>query len=236
MTTVYITGGRDRATPAWRHPTTLRKSLLISGILSSALYVVMNVVVAAQWPGYSSASQTISELSAIGAPTRQIGIVLGAFYTLLVTVFGWGIVISAGERRPLRVAGWALIVYGALGIAWLFFPMHLRETLAAGGGTLSDTMHIVLAMVTVFLMVLAILCAAAALGIRFRVYSVATLAILLCFGLLTTLDAPKVSSNAPTPWLGVWERVNVGVFLLWVVVIAIVLLREAREGGMARER
>jgi hypothetical protein len=33
------------------------------GILSSLLYVAMNVFVAMQWEGYSSASQAVSELS-----------------------------------------------------------------------------------------------------------------------------------------------------------------------------
>ena len=44
---------------------------LICGIASSLLYVAMNVFVPMQWEGYSSASQTVSELSAIGAPTRS---------------------------------------------------------------------------------------------------------------------------------------------------------------------
>jgi hypothetical protein len=50
----------------------LRKTLLVCGILSSMLYVAMTVVVGMQWEGYSSTSQTISELSAIGAPTRPV--------------------------------------------------------------------------------------------------------------------------------------------------------------------
>jgi hypothetical protein len=42
----------------------LRKTLLACGVLSSLLYVAMNVFVPMQWPGYSSAAQTVSELSA----------------------------------------------------------------------------------------------------------------------------------------------------------------------------
>ena len=57
--------------------TTLPKMLLVCGILSSLLYVAMNVIVPMQWPGYSSASRVISELSAIGAPTRSLWVVLG---------------------------------------------------------------------------------------------------------------------------------------------------------------
>ena len=80
----------------------LRKTLLVCGILSSMLYAAMMVFIARQWPGYSSASQTISELSAIGAPTRSLWLLPGAVYTVLVTAFGWGVWKSAGRIR--RVA------------------------------------------------------------------------------------------------------------------------------------
>ena len=50
----------------------LRKILLVCGVFSVLLYVAMNVLVAMQWEGYSSVSQTVSELSAIGAPTRPL--------------------------------------------------------------------------------------------------------------------------------------------------------------------
>jgi hypothetical protein len=33
-------------------------------------------------------------------------------------------------------------------------------------------------------------------------------------------------ANEPTPWIGVWERINIGVYMLWVVVLAIALLRD----------
>jgi hypothetical protein len=45
------------------------------------------------------------------------------------------------------------------------------------------------------------------------------------FGSLVGLDASKVQANLPTPWVGVWERISIGVFLLWVMVLAVALLR-----------
>jgi hypothetical protein len=86
-------------------------------------------------------------------------------------------------------------------------------------------MHKALAMVTVFFMLIAIGFGATAFGKRFRVYSIATLLILLVFGALAGLDAPRIEANLPTPWVGVTERVNIGVFLLWVGVLATALLR-----------
>jgi len=209
---------------------------LIGGIVSSLLYVAMNIFVAAQWADYSSASQTVSELSAIGAPTRSLWVLPAAFYTVLVTAFGWGVWNAAGRNRHLRIAGGLIVVYGALGLAWPFAPMHLRDVLAAGGGTLSDTLHIALGGVTVIVMLLAMSFGAAAFGKRFRLYSIASLAVLAVFGALTFLDAPRVGANLPTPWIGVWERINIGVFLLWVIVLATVLLRTCEAPSATRRR
>lgn len=178
-----------------------------------------------RWPAYNCASQTVSELSAIGAPTRLLWFWLCTPYTPLVIAFAWGVSKSAGQNCPLRIAGGLLIAYGALGFLWPFAPMHLRETLAAGGGTFGDTIHIALGVVTEILYLLALGFAAAALGKRFQLYSIATFVILFVFGVLTFLDAPGIAKNQPTPLIGVWERINIGVFLLWVVVLTILLLR-----------
>jgi hypothetical protein len=206
-----------------------RKALLICGILSSLLYVALNIFVPMLWPAYNCASQTISELSAIGAPTRPIWLWLCILYTVLMTIFAWGVWKSAGQNHALRISGALLIAYAVLGVLWPFAPMHLREVLAAGGGTISDTMHIALGAVTEILYLLALCFTAAAFGKRFRLYSIATFVILLVFGVLTFLDAPGVGANQPTPLIGVWERINIGVFLLWIVVLATVLLRAEKR-------
>jgi hypothetical protein len=63
------------------------------------------------------------------------------------------------------------------------------------------------------------------MGRPFRLYSIATLATFVVFGTLTFMEGPRLAANLPTPWIGLWERVNIGVWLLWVVVLAVVLLR-----------
>jgi hypothetical protein len=205
-----------------------RKALLACGILSSLLYGAMIGAIGSE--GYSRISQTPSELTAIGAPTRSLWMLLGAVYTVLVTAFGWGVWRSAGRGRALRTVGGLLVAYGSLGLLWPFAPMHQREVLAAGGGTLSDTMHIVLASTTVLLMFVAMGVVARAFGKRFRLYSIASIVVLVAFGALTFWDAPRIQANLPTPLIGLWERINISVFLLWVVVLATVLL----QGGTHR--
>jgi hypothetical protein len=34
-----------------------------------------------------------------------------------------------------------------------------------------------------------------------------------------------VGKNLPTTWIGLWERINIGVFMVWVIVLAMALLR-----------
>src|SRR3954467_5486948 len=116
----------------------MRKTLLACGILSSLLYAAMNVFVAAQWPAYSSFSQTVSELSAIDAPTRALWVPFAFLFSTLLLAFGYGVWLT--NARRLRAAGALLMIYAVFGVFWP--PMHLRPVLAAGGGTLTDTLHI----------------------------------------------------------------------------------------------
>ncbi len=200
-----------------------RKILLICGMVSSLLYGAM--ISAIGYEGYSLISQVPSELTAIGAPTRSLWMALGAAYTILTAAFGWGVWKSAGHNRAVRIVGGLILAYASLGLLWPFAPMHQREVLAAGGGTWSDTVHVALGGVTVLLTFLAMGFGATAFGKRFRVYSIVSIVLLLAFGGLTFLEAPRLQANLPTPWIGLWERISIGVFLLWIVVLATTLLR-----------
>jgi len=199
------------------------KILLFCGILSSLLYVALTIVGAMQWEGYSSASQTVSELFAIDAPSRSLVVALMLTYSLLMIAFGLGIWRSSGRKRSLRIVGGLVVGKEILGsVATLLAPMHLRGV----EGTLTDVMHAVITGVGVLLLLLTIGFGANAFGKRFRLYSIGTILILCVFGALSGLDGPRLAANLPTPWLGIWERINIFGYMLWVVVLAIILLRE----------
>ena len=208
-----------------------RKALLVCGMASSLLYAAMIWTI--RYEGYNPISQVPSELTAIGAPTQALWARLGWIYTMLVVAFGFGLWKSAHRNRAVRIVGGLILAYASLGFLWPFAAMHQREVLAAGGGTWSDTAHVVLGSVTVFLMFLAIGFGATAFGKRFRLYSIASIVVLLAFGALTFLEAPGVQANLPTPWIGLWERINISVFLLWVVVLATMLWRTGTARSFA---
>lgn len=211
----------------------LQRVLLACGILASLLYVAMNVFIPMLWPGYSPASQTISELSAIGAPTRPLWVALGVVYTVLVVAFGVGVWTATRGNRRLRIAGALLVCGGIFGYFWP--PMHLRGAPVS----LTDTLHIVWSMVALLVMLLVMGLAATTLGRNFRLFTLATVAIWLVFGTLTSLDGPRVAVNLPTPWIGVWERINAGAYMLWLVVFAAQLIRRvpaAEPSGRQAQR
>jgi hypothetical protein len=209
---------------------TARTALLACGLAASLLYVAMNAFIPMWWAGYSSASRVVSELSAIGAPTRSLWVPLGFVWAVLMAAFGWGVRESAGGNRPLRVAGAILLAYGLFNmVPWP--PMHQREVLAAGGATLTDTLHLVWSGVTGLFMMTAIAFGAAAFGKRFRLYSIATLVLLVALGFVTGQEVSRVQANLPTPLVGVWERLSIGVFLLWIAMLAAVLLRRPMPTG-----
>jgi Protein of unknown function (DUF998) len=206
--------------------TARRRQLLVGcGIVSSLLYVAANVFGARRWRGYSLTSQTVSELSAIGAQSRPVVVPLLAAHGALVIPFGVGVIESAGPTRGLRGSGVLLVGLGASDLAAPFFPMHRREALARGERSGTDAVHIAVTGVNSLLILLAIGCASTAFGERFRSYSVATVLALLVTGGLTATQASRLEADLPTPWAGVTERISIGGYLLWQVALAMLLLR-----------
>src|SRR5262245_56853531 len=104
-----------------------RKTLLLCGIISSVLYIAADVVASLYHPDYHSfASQTVSELSAIGSPTRRLVLPFLFAYGVLVIPFAIGIRRSAVGNRALHAAGTLLLALGVINVAGAPFPIHMR--------------------------------------------------------------------------------------------------------------
>lgn len=202
--------------------TKMQKGLLVCGILSSAWYIIINFYVPRQDEAYSVASLTVSELSAIGAPTRILWILLVLAYPLLFSAFGWGVLMMAEGKRTLRTVGGLILAYSIFNLFWP--PMHMR----GNEPTLTDTLHIVWAIITNIFMWSFMILGAIALDKRFRIYTIVSIILHLVFGYLTFLEAPNIAKNDPTPMIGIWERVNILIFMLWVIVFAGVLLKKSK--------
>jgi len=196
--------------------------LLISGIASVVLYITATIIGAYAWPEYNSFSQSVSELIAVNAPSASIVIPLFLIYSLLVFNFGTGIFLLAKENKALKFVAIFIIAKEIMGlIATIFAPMHLRGTLS----TATDTWHIILTAIGVLLcMFPAIIMSAKAFGGWFRGFSIVIILIFLVCGTLAGMDGARIAENLPTPYTGVWERINIFSYFVWVIALTFKLL------------
>ena len=78
------------------------------------LYVATDALAALRYPDYHSyISQAISELGAVGAPTKQVVDPLFLTYTILIIAFGVGVCATAQGQRALRPIGGLLSASGS---------------------------------------------------------------------------------------------------------------------------
>jgi hypothetical protein len=204
---------------------TPRQALLACGLLYAVLYPIVNDVIAASlYDGYSRMDQAVSELSARGAPTHAFLTAMAPIFSVLFIAFGVGVWRSAYEKRALRIAGALVIAHGAMGFLWMFGPMSQREVIAAGGATSADTLHLILSAATGLFVTAYVATTAFAFGWIFRLYSFATIAAALLFGLLSA-QVERIEAGQPTPYMGLLERIGIGAWLAWVAVVALVLIR-----------
>jgi len=205
----------------------LQTIFLTCGILSSFLYILTDIISSASWNDYHYTSQTVSELFAIDAPTKTFVVICFIIYALLIYFFAAGVWLSADGKRSLQVAAVLIAGKEILGfIGTLFFPIHLRGV----EGNYSDIMHGIVTAAGVFLFMFpAMIAGAVAFKGPFRIYSIVTMVLFILFGVLTGLMQPQMAANLPTPMMGIWERVNIYGYMLWIVILSIKLLRRRKS-------
>lgn len=209
-------------------PPLARRHLLTCGLWSSLLYVATDLMAASWYAGYSIADQNYSELLATGAPTRFPMILVSIAYNLLVAVFAAGVWTSARPKRTARITGAIMAGYAALSLVTpLFFQMDMRGAEATSRGSLHGPMTAVMSL----FILLSMGFGAFLLGRRFKLYSFATVAIVIVFGVLTGLQAPRLGAGQSTPWMGLTERVNIYATMIWFAALAIGLLQTEKGQG-----
>lgn len=205
----------------------MSRLLLICGMIAAPLFILTDIV-AAVWlyPGYDITSQQVSELSAIGAPSRDFWMLMSYPYFAATAAFAIGLWLSAAGRRSLQVTAILIGLFAINSLLWGFVaPMHMR------GATFTDTdtMHLLFAVSAVAL-IAAFSCAGAiSQGGRFRLYSAITLVLILAAGGLVSTSIEAIANNQLTPWMGLLERISVYGPLIWMAVLAGTLLRQRRE-------
>jgi len=199
----------------------MRRALLLCGILASVAYVIADVGGGLRWPGYSFADYSISELAAIGAPSRPFTTVVLAIHDALLLAFAAG-VLAGTYARPAKYAAAFLAAIGVLGFVYALFPIQQR----GAPFTRNEVAHLTLVVVNVLCVVGAVITGGRAGSRGFLRFSVAMVVICVSFGALGGRYAPSIAAGDPTPWLGVIERISVYAYVLWLAAFANLLLRD----------
>lgn len=194
----------------------MRSISLICGIMAALCYIATDIAGAMLYSGYRVTDQAVSELFAIGAPTSRMVVLLFTFSSILLMAFAVGVWLSSGHSRLLRLMAVMFAGSATIGmVLWNFFPMHMR----GAEPTFTDTMHLILATNPFVLLTLAL--AVAAFRGWFRLYTVATIVILLLPAVIAFQYAPEVQANLPTPGLGLGDCTSQYAYALWQSVLAI---------------
>lgn len=204
----------------------LEQVALLCGLFSSLLYVITDLLASWWYEGYNIINQNYSELLATGAPTRSIMLLVSIAYNLLLAIFAVGIWTTGNLKRTRRLTAVAVLGYSIFStITPLYFQMDMRGAEATSRGSLHGPMT---ALMSLFI-ILSMAFGAYLLGKRFRIYSFITIFILVVFGILTSLQVPRLVAGQATPYMGLTERINIYATMLWFAVFSIALYRKTRH-------
>lgn len=200
----------------------MKNVFAICGLLAGFLFIGGDLLGVALWKGYKILFQSISELTATGAPTRPVVLPIFLLSHLLLVAFGFAIWEAAGENAGMKVLSVLVIGNGLSSVIAALFPMTLGRT-----ARLSDP-GAALGAISVVLMVAALIVAAIATDGWVRWLSIGVVA---AFAALTVVGLTLQA----TPHIGLQERVMSYGWLIWVGIVAIALLRsELSSGGAFR--
>jgi hypothetical protein len=194
------------------------------GILAPLFYIIPTIIGGLLRPGYNHLSNSVSDLLVSGAPNKIY--IVGPFtlYPIFLCIFGFGL-FSVLKSQPLPLSsktgliGFILIgaVIGVLGILTMtIFP---QDAMGAPM-TFPGLMHLILVTLQAFGAMAAVLL----IGLWFKyngftgysVYSIISFALILITGILSIIGASRGFQ-----FIGLLQRLNVGVILVWFVVIGV---------------
>ncbi|HEX3206385.1 MAG TPA: DUF998 domain-containing protein [Propionibacteriaceae bacterium] len=210
----------------------MNKVLLMAGIAAVVVYVIGDLLSSLLYDGYSYIDQWISELSAFGSPVRPLMVTVILIHDVLLVAFGVG-VLRVSRRKSLSWVGGLLIAIGVSGL-----PTHTVWAMSSRNmeSGFNDTMHATLSVVFGVLLIAAMALSAVAYPGWFRVYSLATIAVVIGFGMASSFAIQGIEQT-DTPWAGGFERINAYAYFAWLIVLAVtVMCRELPTTRSSSER
>lgn len=205
------------------HPTgRLRKALLALGVLAALTWISADLYASFRYEGYRWPVDAISGLSAVDSPVQSISRAGTLLYDLLRIGFAAGVWLSAGGRRSIAITAAALLAFSLTDFAASFFPWYPEEPVTTPANLAHGIFAGALPMIWFFL---SMGFGAQAGGKGFRVFSYATMLAMLILGAVPLLGSFEIGLDQPPAFFGASERINAYGYMLWMMALAVVLLR-----------
>lgn len=207
----------------------MKKFYPIFGIVGPIIYILTVIIGGFLRNDYSFLYNTISELTLASAPNLILISVLFGIYNISLFIFGLGAFLDneIDKSKKFKAANLMIALVGLLGVLLLFFPQDPRTAAV----TFTGTMHIALAGITSLFTIISVLL----IGINFRkvkewkifsTYSILSFVVILVSG---GMAAMNVASNSP--YGGLFERITIFAFMIWVIVYAYLILKNSPING-----
>jgi hypothetical protein len=199
-----------------------RKTLIYCGIVGPVLYIITATIGAALRNDYSHIVNAISELISNGAPNKAILDIVFNIYNALLLAFAIG-AYSALKNAPrlCRIAMGILIGIQVLSFSWGFFPMDPMGAEVTFAGTMHNILGGIVAFATIVMPLLM------GWGLQrvddfqgYAKYSFISSAIVFVSGLTGVILAGQ-----GIHLFGLFERITIGSYEVWIFVTAFRLLK-----------
>jgi hypothetical protein len=192
--------------------------ILKSGMLAVMIYLLHVLLGGFLWKDYSHLQQPISDLTASGAPNRNLLLLITNIYGVLALIFAFSFT-AIKSRKYHRLVFWggiSFVLMHIVSISYAFFPQDLpgSET------TFTGTMHLIVTALIVPFTILSPLL----IGFGFMKshehrllgnFSIACGALIFVFGGLSGLFYAN-----HLPYFGLVERLNIGTLQVWTFILS----------------
>jgi len=201
----------------------LHKALLMLGIFAALAWIISDFNASYRYEGYSWPVDAISGLSAVDSPVQSLSRVGTLIYDMLRIGFAAGVWFSAGARRSIRITSAALLAFSLTDFAAFFFPWYPEKPLSTPENLAHSAFAGALPMLWFFL---SIGTSAHAGEKGFRMFSYAIILAMLVLGALPLLGSSVTGVDQPPALFGASERINAYGYMVWMMALAVVLLRK----------
>lgn len=202
-----------------------KNALYLGGIIGPIVFLLNDIIGSIITHGFNPIRNAVSELTQAGSENAILLSTLFFIAASMLVVFAIGIVIhyNFALSKLMFLGGIFIMLLGIFSaLSGTIFPMDPFDTEA----TFPGTMHIVLTGLNIVLIILAI----PMIGIglyrekkwkSFRLYSIITVLIMATCG-----GATSVLMMNDIELLGLFERITIYAYQLWIVILAVLLMKE----------